>query len=85
MSENMIDDDYEKIMREIVFEEAAKAIKEDPTSWIKQLEDIGIEYFDDGYGDEEELERFLETAKVAPMTDRKKKELVRRLADRMKS
>jgi hypothetical protein len=26
----MIDDDYEKIKREIVFEKAAKAIKEDP-------------------------------------------------------
>ena len=40
---NMIDDDYEKIKREIVFEKAAKAIKEDPKNWIKQLEDIGFE------------------------------------------
>ena len=55
----MIDDDYEKIKREIVFEKAAKAIKEDPKNWIKQLEDIGFEYFDDGYGDEEELEEKL--------------------------
>ncbi|MBT8368557.1 MAG: hypothetical protein KJP23_28015 [Deltaproteobacteria bacterium] len=55
----MIDDDYEKIKREIVFEKAAKAIKEDPKNWIKQLEDIGFEYFDDGDGDEEELEEKL--------------------------
>jgi len=26
---------------------------------MKQLEDIGFEYFDDGYGDEEELEEKL--------------------------
>ena len=55
----MIDDDYEKIKREIVFEKVAKAIKEDPKDWIKQLEDIGFEYFDDGDGDEEELEEKL--------------------------
>ena len=30
----MIDDDYEKIKREIVFEKAAKAIKEDPKGKI---------------------------------------------------
>ena len=55
----MIDDDYEKIKREIVFEKVAKAIKEDPKNWIKQVEDLGFEYFDDGYGDEEELEEKL--------------------------
>ena len=55
----MIDDDFEKIKREIVFEKVAKALKEDPKNWIKQLEDIGFEYFDDGYGDEEELEEKL--------------------------
>ena len=55
----MIDDDYEKLKREIVFEKAAKAIKEDPKNWIKQLEDIGFAYFDDGDGDEEELEEKL--------------------------
>ena len=36
----MIDDDYEKIKHEIVFEKTAKAIKEDPKNWIKQLENI---------------------------------------------
>jgi hypothetical protein len=59
MNGDMIDDDYEKIKREIVFEKTAKAIKEDPKNWIKQLEDLGFEYFDDGYGDEEELEEKL--------------------------
>ena len=52
----MIDDDYEKFKREIVFEKVAKAIKEDPKNWIKQVEDLGFGYVDDGYGDEEELE-----------------------------
>ena len=55
----MIDDDYEKLKREIVFEKVTKAIKEDPKNWIKQVEDLGFEYFDDGYGDEEELEERL--------------------------
>ena len=55
----MIDDDYEKIKREIVSEKVAKAIKEDLKNWTKQLEEIGFEYFDDGYGDEEELEEKL--------------------------
>jgi len=55
----MIDDDYEKIKRKIVFEKVTKAIKEDPKNWIKQVEDLGFEYFDDGYGDEEELEEKL--------------------------
>jgi hypothetical protein len=36
----MIDDDYEKLKCEIVFEKAGKAIKEDPKNWIKQLEDL---------------------------------------------
>ena len=55
----MINDDYERIKREIVFEKVAKAIKEDPKNWIKQVEDLGFEWFDDGYGDEEELEEKL--------------------------
>ncbi len=55
----MIDDDYEKLKREIVFEKVAKAIKEDPKNWIKQVEDLGFGYVDDGYGDEEELEEKL--------------------------
>ena len=36
----MIDDDYEKIKRENVFEKVAKAIKEDPKNWLKQLEEL---------------------------------------------
>jgi len=52
----MNDDDYEKIRREIVFEKVSKAIKEDRKNWVKQLEDLGFEWFDDGYGDEEEVE-----------------------------
>ena len=44
---DVIDDDYEKIKREIVFEKVAKAIKEDPKNWIKQLEVLGFEYYDE--------------------------------------
>lgn len=55
----MVDDDFEKIKREIVFERVAKAIKEDPKNWVKQVEDLGFEWFDDGYGEEEELEEKL--------------------------
>ena len=40
----MIDDDYEKIKRKIVFEKVAKAIKEDPKNWVTQLEDLGFGY-----------------------------------------
>ena len=36
----MSDDDYEKLKREIVFEKVAKAIKEDPKNWLKQLEEL---------------------------------------------
>ena len=52
----MIDDDYEKIKREIVFERVAKAIKEDRKNWIEKVEDLGFKWFDDDYDDEEELE-----------------------------
>ena len=38
----MIDDEYEKIKREIIFEKAAMVIKEDPKNWNKQLEEIGF-------------------------------------------
>ena len=55
----MIDDDYERIKREIVFEKVAKAVTEDPKNWIRQVEDLGFKWFDDGYGDEEELEEKL--------------------------
>ena len=56
---DILDDDFEKIKREIVFERVAKAIKEDPKNWVKQVEDLGFEWFDDGYGEEEELEEKL--------------------------
>jgi len=55
----MNDDDYEKMKREIVFEKVAKAIKEDRKNWVKQVEDLGFEWADDGYGKEEALEEKL--------------------------
>jgi hypothetical protein len=59
MNGDMSYDDYEKLKREIVFEKVAKAIKKDPKNWIKQAEELGFTYFDDDYGDEEELEEKL--------------------------
>jgi hypothetical protein len=50
------DDDYEKLKAEIVFDRVSKAIKEDRKNWIKKVEDLGFKWYDDAYGDEEELE-----------------------------
>ena len=57
----MIDDDYEKMRRKIVFEKVAKAIKKDPKNWTRQVEELGFEWFDDDNGDEEEREEKLAT------------------------
>ena len=40
----MIDDDYEKIRREIVFEKVARAVNKDPKNWTKQVEELGFEW-----------------------------------------
>ena len=52
----MVDDDYEKIKREIVLDRVAKEIKEDRKNWIKKVEDLGFKWYDDNFDDEEELE-----------------------------
>jgi hypothetical protein len=52
----MIDDDYEKIKREMVFDRVSKAIKEDRKNCIKKVEDLGFKWYDDSFEDEEELE-----------------------------
>ena len=51
-----IDDDYEKIKNEIIFERVAETIKKDPKHWSDRLEDIGFFWVDDNYGDQEEQE-----------------------------
>ena len=53
----MVDDDYEKIMRELKFEKVAETIKENPENWSKELEILGFHWFDDKYESEEEEER----------------------------
>jgi len=53
----MVDDDYEKIMRELKFEKVAKTIKGNPEDWSKELEKLGFHWFDDDYDSEEEEER----------------------------
>ena len=52
---NMSDDDFEKLRRELVFEEVSKAIKENPKNWASKLEELGFQWVDDEY-DEEEVE-----------------------------
>ena len=49
----MVDDDYEKLKRELRFEQVSKAIKEDPKNWTKKLEEMGFQWFDDEYDQEE--------------------------------
>ena len=51
----MSDDDYERLRRELVFEQVAKAIKQYPKNWASRLEHLGFEWFDDE-DDQEEVE-----------------------------
>lgn len=53
---SLSDDDFEKRRRELVFEQVSKAIKENPKSWASRLEELGFQWMDDEYGDDEELE-----------------------------
>ena len=47
------DDDFEKLRRELVFEQVSKAIKENPKNWASKLEELGFEWVDDESGEEE--------------------------------
>ena len=53
----MVDDDYEKIMRELRIEQVSKAIKENPKNWSRKLEELGFQWFDDENNQEQEEER----------------------------
>jgi len=53
----MVDNDYEKFKRELRFEQVAKAIKEDPKNWSSKLEELGFQWFDNEYDQEEEDEK----------------------------
>ena len=59
MVKNRSDDDFEKLRRELVFEQVSKAMNEDPKSWATKLEELGFEWVDDKYGEEEEVEESL--------------------------
>jgi len=48
-------DDFEKVRRGLVFEQVSKAIKENPKNWVNKLEELGFQWVDDEY-DEEEVE-----------------------------
>ncbi len=54
----MSDDDFEKLRRELVFEQVSKAIRENPKNWASKLEELGFEWVDDE-SDEEEVEENL--------------------------
>ena len=49
----MSDDDFEKLRRELVFEQVSKAIRENPKNWASKLEELGFEWVDDESGEEE--------------------------------
>jgi hypothetical protein len=53
----MVDDDYEKFKRKLRFEQVAKAIREDPKNWSSKPEELGFQWFDDEYDQEEEEEK----------------------------
>jgi len=55
---SMSDDDFEKLRRELVFEQVSKAIKENPKNWASKLEELGFQWVDDEC-DEEEVEENL--------------------------
>ncbi len=51
----MVDDDFEKFKRKMMFEQVSKVFKENPKNWADQLEDLGFTWFDDEF-DQEEIE-----------------------------
>jgi hypothetical protein len=52
---SLADDDFEKARREVVFEQVSKVIRENPKNWAKKLEELGFQWVDDEY-DEDEVE-----------------------------
>jgi len=52
---SMSDDDFEKLRRELVFEQVSKVMKENPENWGSKLEELGFQWVDDEC-DEEEVE-----------------------------
>ena len=53
---NMSDDDFEKLRRELVFEQVSKAMKENPGNWASKLEELGFQWVDDEYDEDENEE-----------------------------
>jgi hypothetical protein len=52
---SLSDDDFEKVRREVVFEQVSKVIRENPKNWANKLEELGFQWVDDEY-DEDEVE-----------------------------
>jgi hypothetical protein len=42
---SMSDDDFEKLRRELVFDQVSKAIKENHKNWTSKLKELGFESF----------------------------------------
>jgi len=53
---SMSDNDFEKLRRELVFEKVSKAIKENPKNWASKLEELGFQWVDDEYDEDENEE-----------------------------
>jgi len=52
---SLSDNDFEKVRRELVFEQVSKAMKENPKNWADKLEELGFQWVDDE-SDEDEHE-----------------------------
>ena len=51
---SMSDDDFERLRRELVFEQVSKAIKENPKNWASKFVELGFQWVDDESGEEVE-------------------------------
>jgi hypothetical protein len=54
----MSEDNFEKIMRKLKFQQVSDAIRKNPKSWVGKLEDLGFSWFDD----DEDMEEAEENA-----------------------
>ncbi|MBF0371594.1 MAG: hypothetical protein HQL52_19330 [Magnetococcales bacterium] len=53
----MVDDDFDSLKNEMIFEAVKKAVKRDPTNWAQGMEGLGFMWVDDDNGQEELEER----------------------------
>jgi len=52
----MMDDDYEKMRRELLVKQVSEVFKKDPKNHIRHMEELGFTWVDDDEDDQEEVE-----------------------------